>query len=143
VLYLHNQSMRMCTPRKKPCIITQNKRDLRPLHFETQRNHNKWPFKKINCDCKVTYRRKTNDWILSWVHERPKRNREAHEKFVAIDLGVQTPFVMYSPTEGVTEIGKNDARRLVRLGLHADRLSSQRYLLNNSTSKRKKRKAKD
>src|SRR6185312_14585839 len=51
-LYLHNQSMR--TPRKKPCIITQNKRDLRPLHFETQRKHNKWPFKKkINCDCKL------------------------------------------------------------------------------------------
>jgi len=42
---------------------------------------------------------------------------------------------MYSPT---AEIGKNDAQRL---GLHADRLSSQRYLLNNSTSKRKKRKA--
>ena len=49
---------------------------------------------------------------------------------------------MCSPTEGVTEIGKNDAQRLVRLGLHADRLSSQRNLLNNSTSKRKKRKAK-
>jgi len=72
-------------------------------------------------------------------HERPKRARETHEKFVAIDPGVRTPFVMYSPTEGVTEIGKNDAQRL---GLHADRLSSQRDILNNSTSKRKKRKAK-
>src|SRR6185437_15028207 len=111
VSYLHNQSMCMRTPRKKLCIITQNKRDLQPLHFEPQRKHNKWPFKKINCDCKVTYRRKTNDWILSWVHERPKRNREAHEKFVAIDPGVQTLFVMCSPTEGVTEIGKNDAQR--------------------------------
>ncbi|CAG8671602.1 2939_t:CDS:2, partial [Paraglomus brasilianum] len=112
--------------------------DLRPLHFEPQRKHNKWPFKKINCNCKVTYRRKTNDWTLSWVHERPKQNREAHEKFVAIDPGVRTPFVTY-----LLKVGKNDAQRLVRLGLHADRwLSSQRDILNNSTLKRKKRKVK-
>ncbi|CAG8664418.1 6851_t:CDS:2, partial [Paraglomus brasilianum] len=39
----------------------------------------------------VPYHRKTNDWIL-----------------VAIDPGVRTPFVTYSPEE----IGKNDAWRL-------------------------------
>ena len=60
---------------------------------------------------------------------------------MTIDPGVRTPFVMYSPTKGITEIGKNDAQRLMRLCLHADKLSSVRDKLKSSTSKRKKKKA--
>ena len=49
---------------------------------------------------------------------------------------------MYSPTEGIADIGKNDAQRLVRLCLHADKLSSTRNKLKSSISKRKKKKTK-
>ena len=65
-----------------------------------------------------------------------------HDRFVAIDPGVRTPFVMYSPVKGTCEIGKNDSQRLIRLGYYADKLISKRDKLNNSTSKRKKKKAK-
>ena len=136
---LFNNSMR--TPRKKPYDLMEESRDLRALHFETKRKNNSWPSEKINNDCKLTYFRKTNEWILSWVHERQKKSKETHERFVAIDPGVRTPFVMYSPTKGITEIGKNDAQRLMRLCLHADKLSSVRDKLKSSTSKRKKKKA--
>jgi len=131
----------MRTPRKKPYDLMEESRDLRALHFETKRKNNSWPSEKINNDCKLTYFRKTNEWILSWVHERQKKSKETHERFVAIDPGVRTPFVMYSPTKGITEIGKNDAQRLMRLCLHADKLSSIRDKLKSSTSKRKKKKA--
>ncbi|RHZ87106.1 hypothetical protein Glove_40g20 [Diversispora epigaea] len=140
VSYLFCNSMR--TPRKKPYNLIEGSRDLRALHFETKRKNNSWPLEKINNDCKLTYHRKTNDWILSWVHERQKELKETHERFVAIDPGVRTPFVMYSPTKGTTEVGKNDAQRLFRLCLHADKLSSTRNKLKSSISKRKKKQAK-
>ena len=140
VSYLFKNSMR--TSRKKSYNIEEHARDLRPGHFETKRKNNRWSSEKINNDCKLTYFRKTNEWFLSWVHERGKEIREMHDRFVAIDPGVRTPFVMYSPVKGTCEIGKNDSQRLIRLGYHADKLISKRDKLNNSTSKRKKKKAK-
>jgi len=140
ISYLFNNSMK--TPRKKSYNIEENARDLRPCHFETKRKNNNWPTEKIDNDCKLTYFRKTDEWIIFWVHERQKGLKETHERFVAIDPGVRTPFVMYSPTEGTHEVGKNDSQRLIRLGYHADKLSSKRDKLNNSTSRRKKKKAK-
>ncbi|RHZ86056.1 hypothetical protein Glove_55g58 [Diversispora epigaea] len=95
-----------------------------------------------NFNSKLIYFRKTNEWIFLWVHENQKELKETHERFVAIDPGVRTPFVMYSPTKGITEVGKNDAQRLFRLCLHADKLSSTRDKLKSSISKRKKKQAK-
>ncbi|RHZ45176.1 hypothetical protein Glove_688g24 [Diversispora epigaea] len=132
ISYLFCNSMR--TPRKKPYNLIEGSRDLRALHFETKRKNNSWPLEKINNDCKLTYYRKTNDWIFQL--------KGTHERFVAIDPGVRTLFVMYSPTKGIIEVGKNDAQRLFRLCLHADKLSSTRDKLKSSISKRKKKQAK-
>ncbi|RHZ86424.1 hypothetical protein Glove_51g52 [Diversispora epigaea] len=63
--------------------------------------------------------------------EIEEESKETHERFIAIDPGVRTPFV--------TEVDKNDAQRLVRLCLHADKLRDR---LKSSISKRKKKKAK-
>lgn len=131
----------MRTPRKKPYDHKIYSRDLRALHFETKRKNNGWPLEKIDSDCKLTYFRKTNEWILSWVHERQKESKKIHERFVAIDPGVRTPFTTYSPSEGTCEIGKSDSQRLIRLAYHADKLNSKRDKLNSSSSKRKKKKA--
>src|SRR6185437_15568889 len=98
--------------------------------------NNKWLLTFAQ-DFKLTYHRKTNEWFLSWTHERSIKAKETYEKFVVIDPGVRIPFVMYSPTKGTHEIGKNDSQRLIRLGYHADKLSSKRDKLNNSTSRRK------
>ena len=108
VSYLFNNSMK--TPRKKSYNKQENTRDLRPGHFETKRKNNKWPSEKIVNDCKLTYFRRTNEWFLSWVHEQKWYERETHERFAAIDPGVRIPFVMYSPTMGVCEIGRTILR---------------------------------
>jgi hypothetical protein len=68
VKHLHNSS-NLSLKRYKPNELKDGKRDLRPFHFETKRKCNKWPLQKIDCDCKFTYIRKTNEWIFHWVYE--------------------------------------------------------------------------
>jgi len=64
VMYLHNRSM-YASERIKPNDLREDKRDLRPLHFETKRKKNDWPIPhKINCDCKLTY---TRDWQMEVI----------------------------------------------------------------------------
>ena len=107
------------------------------MHFETKRKkNNSW----IASSC--TLEKLTNGSFREYMKDDKKESKEIHERFVVIDPGVRTPFVMYSPTERITEIGKNDVQRLVRLCLHADKLSSTRDKLKSSISKRKKKKAK-
>src|SRR3954469_19311936 len=74
ILFLFSNFMR--TPRKKPYDLMEGLRNLRALHFKTKRKNNSWLSEKINNDCKLTHFRKTNEWILSWVHERQKESKE-------------------------------------------------------------------
>ena len=118
-----------------------------PLHFEKKRRKNSWPSPhKITNDCKLTYSWKTNEWMLAWVHERQKQHRETQADdlvhAVSIDPGVRTPFTWYSPTKGTGKIGHHDVGRVVRLCQHMDNLISKMDRLNETSSKRKKRKAK-
>ena len=91
ITYLHNSST-LSSKRYKPTKLESGKRDLRPFHFETKRKHNKWPSQKIDSDCKLTYIRKTNEWIFHWVYEAQKQIREtqADVHVVSIDPGVRT-----------------------------------------------------
>jgi len=92
VKHLHNSST-LSSEQYKPNEL-KGKRDLCPFHFETKRKHNKWPSQKIDCDCKLTYLQKTNEWIFHWVYETQKqvRKTQAEVHVVSIDLGVRTPF---------------------------------------------------
>ena len=141
VKHLHNSST-LSSERYKPNEL-EGKRDLCPFHFETKRKHNKWPSQKIDCDCKLTYLQKTNEWIFHWVYETQKQVREtqAEVHVVSIDPGVRTPFTWYSSTKGVGKIGENDIGRIFRLCKYMDDLISKKDRLANSTSKRKKKKA--
>jgi len=66
----------MKRPREKSYNKQENTRDLRPGHFETKRKNNKWPSEKIViiANSRTLFRR-TNEWFLSWAHERKKYER--------------------------------------------------------------------
>ena len=142
VKHLHNSS-NLSSKRYKPNELKDGKRDLCPFHFETKRKCNKWPLQKIDCDCKFTYIRKTNEWIFHWVYETQKQvcETQAEIHVVSIDPGVRTPFTWYSPTKGVGKIGEYDIGHIFCLCKHMDNLISKKDKLASSTSKRKKKKA--
>ena len=125
VKHLHNSS-NLSSKRYKPNELKDGKHDLRPFHFETKRKCNKWPLQKIDCDCKFTYIRKTNEWIFHWVYE-------VH--VVSIDSGVCTPFTWYSSTKGVDKIGEYDIGHIFCLCKHMDNLISKKDKLASSTLK--------
>lgn len=142
VTHLHNSSA-LSSKRYKHNGLEDGKHDLRPFHFETKRKCNKWPLQKIDCDCKLTYIRKTNEWIFHWVYETQKHIRETQTEVhvVSIDPGVRTPFTWYSSTKGAGKIGEYDIGRIFRLCKHMDDLISKKDRLASSISKRKNKKA--
>lgn len=143
VSYLHSRDVYE-GPRKKP---PDKHGTLFPCHFEKERKNNAWPLPhKITSDCKVSYRRLTNEWIFIWnyekdvvVRENQAENNNLH--VVSIDPGVRTPFTWYSPSKGAGKVGHMDKGRLMRLGHHLDDLISRMTVCRNSHSKRKNKKA--
>lgn len=119
-----------------------------PCHFETKRRNNCWPEPhRITSDCKLTYKRLTNDWIFSWCYTKDVqiRDNQADEEgldVVSIDPGVRTPFTWYSPTKGAGKIGDGDKSRMIRMGLKLDDLVSRMDWFSKSTSKRKRKMSK-
>lgn len=142
VSYLHSKNTHE-SPRKKP---PDKHHHLFPGHFEKKRRNNMWPLPhKITSDCKLSYKRLTNEWIFTWNYEKDViiRDNQAEEglHIVSIDPGVRTPFTWYSPSKGAGKIGHMDKGRIMRLGCHLDDLLSRMTLCQNSPSKRKRRKA--
>lgn len=142
VSYLHSNEMYE-SPRKKP---PDKHGTLFPGHFEKKRKNNVWPMPhKITSDCKLSYRRLTDEWIFTWNYEKDvvvRENQAAEDlHVVSIDPGVRTPFTWYSPSKGAGKVGHMDKGRLMRLGHHLDVLISRMAVYRNSHSKRKNKKA--
>lgn len=108
------------------------------LEFFSRRNKNL----EIKYDCRLRWTKKGEFYLhIPVVSKTDAETPDNQGRIVSGDPGVRTFLTTYSPTDNSSyKLGDNDIQRLVRLGLHIDKLTSNLALLKqNKSIQRKKR----